>query len=156
MDYVKGKPPVRGPGLNSIYALDRTTGMELWAYHPEGEAMPTPVDIEGFLYVGTGVVYEGSPVSGDFYAFDLKTGKQSWVLHLGSQIRSGAAILNGAAYLPDHSGDVAAIRISDGKLLGEKHLGCSFGPSSPVIVGGTLYVSNVFGWVNAIRLTEIK
>lgn len=291
MAYVKGKPTVRGPGLNSIYTLDRTTGKELWTFHTPGEIMPTPVDVDGFLYVGTGdghvykldvatgklawktdiqsfvsmsspvagdgniflggtypnyfyaldqrsgviawkttipglvatgisdctpayasgivvqeatiesgdpknpvanvllamdaktgkilwqhrmhngpvppamktatpmidagIVYEGSPVSGNYHAFDLKTGKQLWTTHLGSQIRAGAAVVNGVAYVPYHSGDIAAIRTSDGKLLGKKHVGGSFGPSSPVIVGGTLYVSNVFGWVNAIPLHQI-
>lgn len=292
MQYVKGKRTVRGPGLNSIYALDRKTGKEIWAYHTPGEIMPTPVDLDGFLYVGTGdghvykvdattgklvwksdiqsfvsmsspvagdgnvflggtypnyfyavdqstgkiawkatipglvatgisdctpayaegivvqeatiesgdsskpvanvvlamnaktgqivwqkrldngpvppamktatpmidhgVVYEGSPVTGDYYTFDLKTGKQLWSVHLGSQIRAGAAVFKGIAYVPYHSGDIAAIRTSDGKLLGQKHIGGSFGPSSPVIVGGTLYVSNVFGWVNAIPLSQIR
>ena len=291
MQYVKGKRTVRGPGLNSIYALDRTTGREIWAFHTPGEVMPTPVDVDGSLYVGTGdgnvykvdaangkqvwrtdiesfvsmsspvagdgyifvggtypnyfyaldqqtgriawkttvpglvatgisdctpayadnivvqeatvqsgdpsnpvanvllaldaktgkllwqqrmsngpvppamktatpiiaagVVYEGSPVSGNYHAFDLKTGKKLWTVHLGSQIRAGAAVLDGVAYLPYHSGDIAAIRISDGKLLGKKHIGGSIGPSSPVIVGGTLYVSNVYGWVTAIPLRQI-
>ena len=63
---------------------------------------------------------------------------------------------HGGHNVPFHSGDVAAIRISDGKLVGKKPPGGSFGPSSPVIVGGTLYVSNVFGWVSAVRLTDIK
>lgn len=292
MQYVKGKRTIRGPGLNSIYALDRKTGSEIWVYHTPGEVMPTPVDLDGFLYVGTGdghvykldaaagklvwktdiesfvsmsspvagdgniflggtypnyfyainqktgqvswkttfpnlvatgisdctpayssgivvqeatiesgeasnpvanvllamdgktgkilwqrrmnngptppamktatpmiedgVVYEGSPVSGDYHAFDLKTGRELWKVQLGSQIRAGAAVVNGVAYVPYHSGDIAAIRISDGKLLGQKHIGGSFGPSSPVIVGGTLYVSNVFGWVNAIPLSQIQ
>jgi hypothetical protein len=42
------------------------------------------------------------------------------------------------------------------KLLGKKHIDGSFGPSSPVIMGGTLYVSNGFGWVNAIPLSQIQ
>ena len=291
MQYVKGKRTVRGPGLNSIYALDRQTGKEIWSYHTPGEIMPTPVEVDGFLYVGTGdghayklnaetgklvwasdiesfvsmsspvagngyiflggtypnyfyaldqatgkvmwkatipglvatgisdctpayasgivvqeatidsgdsanpvanvllafdgksgnilwqhrmangpvppamktatpmidgdVVYEGSPVSGNYHAFDLKTGRELWTAHLGSQIRSGAAVLNGVAYVPYHSGDIAALRTSDGKILGKKHIGGSFGPSSPVIVGGTLYVSNVYGWVNAIPVSQI-
>ncbi|MFP5248748.1 MAG: PQQ-binding-like beta-propeller repeat protein, partial [Acidobacteriota bacterium] len=259
MQYVKGKRTVRGPGLNSIYALDRTTGREIWAFHTPGEVMPTPVDIDGFLYVGTGdghvykvdaatgkqawktdiesfvsmsspvagdeyifvggtypndffaldrqtgrivwkttipglvatgisdctpafadgivvqeatvesgdptnpvanvllaldaktgmllwqqrmsngpippamktatpmiaagIVYEGSPVSGNYHAFQLKTGKKLWTVHLGSQIRAGAAVFGGIAYIPYRSGDIAAIRISDGKLLGKKHIG---------------------------------
>lgn len=291
MQYVKGKRTVRGPGLNSIYALDRTTGREIWAFHTPGEVMPTPVDADGFLYVGTGdghvykvdaatgkqvwksdiqsfvsmsspaagdgkifvggtypnsfyaldektgriawkttipglvatgisdctpayangivvqeatvnsgdasrpvanvllaldaqtgkilwqqrmnngpvppamktatpmitggVVYEGSPVDGNYHAFDLKTGRKLWTVHLGSQIRAGAAVIGGVAYVPYHSGDIAAIRISDGKLLAKKHIGGSFGPSSPVVVGGTLYVSNVYGWVTALPLQQI-
>ena len=291
MKYLKGKRPTRGPGLNTIYALDRTTGKELWAYHTPGEGMPTPVYKDGFLYEGTGdghiyklaadtgtlvwkadiasfdsmsslvegsgyvfaggtdpnffyavdentgkiawkmtipdmvatgigdctpayqagvvvqevtvssgdaskpvanvllaldaksgkiiwqkrfpngsvppamktatpiivdgVVYEGSPVSGEYYALNLKDGNQLWSLHIGSQIRAGAAVQNGIAYLPYRAGDIAAIQIKDGKRVGVKHIGGAFGPSSPVIVGGTLYVSNVYGWVNAIPLADI-
>ena len=291
MKYIKGKRPTRGPGLNTIYALDRTTGKELWAYHTPGEGMPTPLYKDGFVYEGTGdgniyklaadtgalvwkaditsfdsmsslvegsghifaggtdpnffyavdentgkiawkmsipdmvatgigdctpayqagivvqevtvssgdaskpvanvllaldadtgkiiwqkrfpdgpvppamktatpvivdgVVYEGSPVSGEYYALNLKDGTQLWNLHIGSQIRAGAAVQNGIAYLPYRAGDIAAIQIKDGKRVGVKHIGGAFGPSSPVIVGGTLYVSNVYGWVNAIPLTQI-
>lgn len=292
MKYLHGERPTRGPGLNTIYALDRQTGKEIWAFHPPGEAMPTPLLDAGFLYAGTGdghvyklaadtgalvwksdivsfvsmsslvkgdgylfvggtdpnflyaieetsgqvawkatipemvatgigdctpayadgtvvqevtvnsgnkdhpvanvllaldaksgrilwqkrfpdgsvppamktatpiivdgVIYEGSPVSGDYYGIDLKTGRELWKLHLGSQIRAGAAVLDGIAYLPYRAGDIVAIRIADGSRLGVTHIGGSFGPSSPVIVGGTLYVSNVYGWVNAIPLTDIK
>ncbi|MGC9199840.1 MAG: PQQ-binding-like beta-propeller repeat protein [Acidobacteriaceae bacterium] len=291
MKYLKGQRPTRGPGLNTIFALDRTTGKELWAYHTPGEGMPTPLYKNGFLYEGTGdghiyklaadtgtlvwkadivsfdsmsslvegsgyvfaggtdpnffyaldentgkiawkmtipdmvatgigdctpayqdgivvqevtvssgdpskpvanvllamdatsgkiiwqkrfpngpvppamktatpvivngVVYEGSPVSGEYYALNLKDGNQLWSLHIGSQIRAGAAIQDGIAYLPYRAGDVAAIRITDGKRVAVKHLGGAFGPSSPVIVGGTLYVSNVYGWVTAVPLKDI-
>src|SRR5487761_1234457 len=70
MQYVKGKRTVRGPGLNSIYALDRKTGKEIWTYHTPGEIMPTPVDIDGFLYVGTG--------DGHVYKVDATSGKLVW------------------------------------------------------------------------------
>ncbi len=292
MLYVEGKRVTRGPGLNTIYALDRKTGKELWAYHTPGEVMPTPVDVDGFLSVGTGdghvykldsrtgklvwksdiqsfvsmsspvagvgliflggtypnyfyaldqktgrivwklslphlvatgmgdctpafadgtvvqeatvqsgdpkapvanvilamdartgkivwqhrlgngptppamktvtpmitggVVYEGSPVTGNYYAFDLKSGRELWRVHLGSQIRTGAAVKDGVAYVPYRAGDIAAIRTSDGKILNVKHIGGAFGPSSPVIVGGTLYVSNIYGWVIALPVSEIR
>ncbi|MDA8327654.1 MAG: PQQ-binding-like beta-propeller repeat protein [Betaproteobacteria bacterium] len=291
MLYVKGKRPTRGPGLNTMYALDAKTGKKLWAYHFPGEAMPTAVYDQGFLYIGTGdghvykldavtgklalttdlvsfvsmsspvlagdnlflggtnpnyfyavnkktgsiawkitlpklvatgigdctpayadglviqeatvetgdkekpvanvllamdassgkivwqkqlesgpvppamktatpmiagdKVLEGSPVTGNYYAFDLKTGRELWKVRLGAQIRAGAAVADGVAYVPYKSGDIAAIRVADGTLLGQKHLGGAFGPSSPVIVGGTLYVSNIYGWVIAIPLSDI-
>jgi outer membrane protein assembly factor BamB len=84
-------------------------------------------------------------VTGDYYAFDLKTGGQIWMVHLGAQIRAGGALANCIVYLPYKSGDIAAIRLTDGRLLGNKHIGGAFGPSSAVIVGGTLYVSNIYG-----------
>ena len=291
MLYIKGKRPTRGPGLNSMYALDAKTGKELWVSHFPGEAMPTAVYEQGYLYIGTGdghlykldavsgksvastdlvsfismsspvsagdnvflggtnpnnfyavnkntgkiawkmtipklvatgigdctpaygeglviqeatvetgdkakpvanvllaldagtgkivwqkqfesgpvppamktatpmivdgKILEGSPVTGNYYAFDLKTGRQLWQLRLGAQIRAGAAVSDGVAYVPYKSGDIAAIRVADGKLLANKHIGGSFGPSSPVIVGGTLYVSNIYGWVIALPLSEI-
>lgn len=291
MKYLHGERPTRGPGLNTIYALDRKTGKEIWSYQTPGEGMPTPLYKDGFLYEGTGdghiyklaadtgtlvwkadiasfdsmssivegegyifaggtdpnffyaldeqtgkivwkmsipnmvatgmgdctpayqagtvvqevtissgdpsnpvanvllafdaktgnilwqkrfpngpvppamktatpvivdgVVYEGSPVAGEYYGIALKDGNEFWKLHLGSQVRAGAAIQNGTAYLPYRAGDIAAIQIKDGKRVGMIHIGGAFGPSSPVIVGGTLYVSNVYGWVNAIPLTNI-
>ena len=292
MKYIQHQRPVRGPGLNTIYALDRKTGKELWSFHPLGEAMPTPLVDGKHLYAGTGdghiykldaetgaqvwktdvlsfismsspvlgddrvflggtnpnffyaidkesgqiswkadipnlvatglgdctpaysdgrvvtevtvdsgdkdnpvanvllafdaktggilwqkrfdngptpgamktatpmiaegVVYEGSPVSGDYYAIDLKTGDEKWKLHLGGEIRAGAAVRGGVAFLPYRTGDIAAIRLRDGKLLKKTHIGGAFGPSSPVIVGGTLHVSNVYGWVTAVPLTDLK
>lgn len=292
MVYLNHGRPVRGPGLNTIYALDRRTGREIWAYHTPGEAMPTALYAKGRLFIGTGdghvyalaadsgrliwktdigsfvsmsspvesnglivlggtdpnflyaldeesgrivwqvsvpdivatgmgdctpaaqngivvqevtirsgqpnapvanvilgieaksgrilwqkrlsngpvppamktatpviadgVVYEGSPVSGEFYALDLASGREIWHLALGSQIRAGAAISDGIAYVPYRAGDIAAIRAKDGRLLHVTHIGGAFGPSSPVIVGGTFYVSNVYGWVIALPLSELR
>ncbi|MCL5268183.1 MAG: PQQ-binding-like beta-propeller repeat protein [Bacteroidetes bacterium] len=291
MLYVKGKRPTRGPGLNSLYALDARTGKEIWAYHFAGEAMPTATYETGFLYIGTGdghvykidaqtgkpkwisdivsfvsmsspvlnrkyvflggtdpnyfyaldkktgkvawritipklvatgmgdctpayahsivvqeatvetgdprnpvanvllgldantgkivwqkkfpkgpvppamktatpmiadgKVFEGSPVTGDYFAFGLKSGRELWKVHLGAQIRAGAALADGVLYVPYKSGDIAAIRVSDGTLLSNRHIGGAFGPSSPVIVGGTLYVSNIYGWLLAMPVSEI-
>jgi polyvinyl alcohol dehydrogenase (cytochrome) len=291
MLYVEGKRPSRGPGLNSMYALDPRTGKEIWVYHFPGEAMPTAAYEHGFLYIGTGdghvykldaatgkpawisdivsfvsmsspvlnekyvfvggtnpnffyalaketgkvvwkatlpklvatgmgdctpayadgmvlqeatvetgvpqapaanvllafdaetgkiawqqrfangpmppamktatpmiaegKVFEGSPVAGDYGAFDLMTGHELWKVDLGAQIRAGGALANGIVYVPYRSGDIAAIRVADGSLLGNKHVGGAFGPSSPVIVGGTLYVTNIYGYVLAMPVSEI-
>ncbi len=292
MLYVRGQRPTRGPGLNSLYALDARTGRQIWVYHFPGEAMPTAAYENGFLYIGTGdghvyklnaetgkpawisdivsfvsmsspvlndkfvfvggtapnffyaldkntgriawkmtlprlvatgmgdctpayadglviqqatvetddpqkpvanvllalnsdtgaivwrhqfaagptppamktatpmiaegKVFEGSPVTGEYYALDLKTGAELWNLRLGAQIRAGAALAGGVLYVPYKSGDIAAIRAADGVALGNKHVGGAFGPSSPVVVGGTLYVSNIYGWVVAMPLADFS
>ena len=291
MLYVQGKRPTRGPGLNSLYALDARTGKKLWVYHFAGEAMPTAAYEDGYLYIGTGDghvyklnaatgkpkwisdivsfvsmsspvlggnylfvggthpnffyaldkrtgkvvwrmtlpklvatgmgdctpaysdgivvqqatvqsgdprkpvanvllaldaasgrvvwkkefsqggippamktatpmiadgnVFEGSPVTGNYYALDLKNGRELWKVHLGAQIRAGAVLDKGILYVPYKSGDIAAIEASNGSLLANKHIGGAFGPSSPVVVGGTLYVSNIYGWLMAMPISEI-
>ena len=291
MLYVEGKRPTRGPGLNSMYALDARTGAEIWSYHFPGEAMPTAAYEDGFLYIGTGdghvykldsvsgkpawvsdivsfvsmsspvlndrylfvggtnpnyfyaldkqtgriiwkmtlpnlvatgigdctpayadgivvqeatvksgdprnpvanvllaldantgnilwqhrfgngptpaamktatpmtaegKVFEGSPVTGDYFALDLHSGRQLWQVRLGAEIRAGAALAGGILYVPFKSGDIAAIRVADGSHVGNYHVGGAFGPSSPVIVGGTLYVSNIYGWVVALPVADI-
>ncbi|HET8996823.1 MAG TPA: PQQ-binding-like beta-propeller repeat protein, partial [Acetobacteraceae bacterium] len=70
MKYLHGERPTRGPGLNTIYALDRGTGKEIWAFHPPGEAMPTPLLDGGFLYAGTG--------DGHVYKLSAETGALAW------------------------------------------------------------------------------
>jgi outer membrane protein assembly factor BamB len=70
MNYVKGKPAIRGPGLNSIFALDALTGEERWRYHTPGEIMPTAAYHDGALFVGTG--------DGHMYAVEAGTGKLRW------------------------------------------------------------------------------
>ena len=79
-----------------------------------------------------------------------------WKVHLGAQIRAGAALADGILYLPYKSGDIAAIRAADGTHVSNKHIGGAFGPPSPVIVGGTQYVSNIYGWVLAMPVSEIR
>ncbi len=142
------------PVANVLLALDAKSGNVIWTKRfAKGQIPPamktaTPV-------ISDGVVYEGSPVSGDYSAIDLKSGKELWSIHLGSQIRAGAAIQNGIAYIPYSSGNIAVIRIKDGKLLNKIHIGGTFGPSSPVIIGGTLYTSNIFGWVMAMPVSKL-
>jgi polyvinyl alcohol dehydrogenase (cytochrome) len=144
----------RNPVANVLFALDADTGKILWqrqfADGPTPPAMKTATPM-----IAEGKVFEGSPVSGDYFAFDLQSGREFWKVHLGAQIRAGAALAGGILYLPFKSGDIAAIRMADGAHLGNKHIGGAFGPSSPVVIGGTLYVSNIYGWVVAMPLADI-
>jgi polyvinyl alcohol dehydrogenase (cytochrome) len=142
------------PVANVVLGLNAQTGQVLWK--KQLASGPTPPTMKTATpMIADGRVFEGSPVSGDYYSFDLKTGRTLWRTHLGAEIRAGAAVEKGIAYIPYKAGEIAALRVSDGKLLASKHFGGAFGPSSPVIVGGTLYVSNVYGWVLAIRLRDL-
>ncbi|HUZ45726.1 MAG TPA: PQQ-binding-like beta-propeller repeat protein [Terriglobia bacterium] len=142
------------PVANVLVALDADSGKIVWQHRfakgPVPPAMKTATPM-----IADGTVYEGSPVTGNYYAFDLKSGRELWKVHLGAQIRAGGALANGIVYVPYKSGDIAAISAASGTLIGKKHIGGAFGPSSPVIVGGTLYVTNIFGYVLAMPTSEI-
>ena len=43
----------------------------------------------------------------------------------------------------------------EGDLVANKHLGEAFGPSSLLVPGGALYVSNIYGWLLAMPSSEI-
>lgn len=288
MNYVQGKPAIRGPGLNTIFALDARTGKELWRYHTPGQIMPTAAYQDGALFVGTGdghlyavdavtgklrwktylesfvsmsstlaaegmlfvggtrphflyaleaasgkiawkqtipdvvptgigdgtpsyadgmvlqmftvkagdkdkplenvlvamesktgairwqqrlgtgesfpgmkvavatvagdAVYAASPVSRRYFAFERSTGIVRWTTDLGGRSRSGAAIMDGVAYLPLNKGELLAIKTADGVIAARKIIGGGFGPATPVLVGRTLYTANMFGWVHALPL----
>jgi len=288
MNYVRGKPAIRGPGLNTVFALDALTGQELWRYHTPGEIMPTAAYHDGALFVGTGdghiyaveaatgklrwktflesfvsmsstlaaegllfvggtrphflyaldaatgrivwkqtipkvvatgigdgtpsyaeglvfqmftvetgqseaplenvlvaleaktgairwqeqlgpggsfpgmkvavatvvgdTIYAASPVSQRYVAVDLRSGQLRWATELGGRSRSGAAIRDGIAYLPLNKGEMLAIRTKDGAILSRYKVGGGFGPVTPVLVGQTLYMANMFGWVHAIPI----
>ncbi|MDE3137518.1 MAG: PQQ-like beta-propeller repeat protein, partial [Acidobacteriota bacterium] len=145
----------QAPVANVLLALDANTGKIVWQRRFGSGAVPPAMKTATPMIAG-GIVFEGSPVTGDYYAVDLKTGGLLWSVLLGAQIRAGAALADGVLYVPYKSGDIATIRAADGTLLGNKHIGGAFGPSSPVIVGGTLYVSNIYGWVLAMPVSEIS
>ncbi len=142
------------PVANVLLGLDAANGNVIWKKRlgsgPVPPAMKTATPMIAF-----GKVFEGSPVTGDYYAFNLRNGRELWKTHLGAQIRAGAALADGILYVPYKSGDIATIQASDGKLLNNKHIGGAFGPSSPVIVGGTLYDSNIYGWLMAMPISKI-
>ncbi|MDE3135546.1 MAG: PQQ-binding-like beta-propeller repeat protein, partial [Acidobacteriota bacterium] len=87
MLYVQGKRPTRGPGLNSMYALDARTGKEIWSYHFPGEAMPTAAYEDGFLYIGTG--------DGHVYKLNAANGKPAWASDIVSFVSMSSAVLDG-------------------------------------------------------------
>lgn len=84
---------------NVLLGLDAGSGKILWQQRfsngPTPPAMKTATPM-----VTRGQVYEGSPVSGEFGAFDLKSGHRLWKVALGAQVRAGAALANGMLYVP--------------------------------------------------------
>jgi outer membrane protein assembly factor BamB len=117
-----------------FYALDAATGAVVWSKHLADGFFATAT-------VANGVVYAGL-VNGRLYAWKAATGARKWVVTLPSVIDGPAAAANGVVYI--HSdGVLYALSAATGLPVWSKPVPSGFLPAgdSPVVSGGTLYVS---------------
>lgn len=68
IDFTNAKAHFRGGNFAAIYAYDGLTGKELWRFDVQGSARPTPVLLDGKLYVNTN--------NNQFFVLDAATGAQ--------------------------------------------------------------------------------
>ncbi len=92
-------PKLSGPNTGWMNAVDVSTGKFAWRKH---EALPA---VGGALVTSTGLVFSGM-TTGDFVAFDAKTGDVLWSDATGSPILAppAAYTLGGKAYIAVASG----------------------------------------------------
>jgi outer membrane protein assembly factor BamB len=77
---------VAGSRDRKVYALDRTTGKEVWNFVTEGMVDASPVVVGNRVYVG--VLSSG----GEFYVLDLNTGRQIQLLHLEGAVTGSVGV----------------------------------------------------------------
>ena len=68
-----------------LYAIDLTTGKQIWKFQADDELEAAPLHYDGSLYVGS--------VNGTFYSLDAQTGQQKWVYEVGGKIIGSANIV---------------------------------------------------------------
>ncbi len=131
-----------GFGTNgSMYALNASTGAQLWSYTTGGPVLSSPA-------VANGVVYFGSDDYG-VYALNAATGALLWSFNAGSDVWSSPTVANGVVYIsssgalgyPDFGATNAyiyALNAGTGALLWS--LPGPGGFASPAVVNGVVYV----------------
>jgi len=85
----------------ALYALDATTGMELWHFTTVGEDESSPTLADGVIYLGSG--------NQNLYAIDATSGTALWQLALDGPVAKGPSVSNGVAYIGTRSGSIYAI-----------------------------------------------
>jgi alcohol dehydrogenase (cytochrome c) len=87
-------PTLVGPSTGWMSAIDMDTGKFVWRKH-----LSLP-DVGGALSLGSGVVFNGS-ISGDFTAYDAKSGAVLWHYNLGTAIQGppSSYMLGGKQYI---------------------------------------------------------
>jgi outer membrane protein assembly factor BamB len=128
---------------SAVYALDPSTGKELWNYTTPGE-FTSLIAAGQNVYVGciasetSGQVISRSEV----LALSASNGTRIWDYPINSSV--GSTILaNGTVYAVAGNGDIYALNTSDGRVIWKYATGLSTGSS--LLVNGYLYVGSSAG-----------
>ncbi|MDD2876494.1 MAG: PQQ-binding-like beta-propeller repeat protein [Acidiphilium sp.] len=160
-DAVSAPRTINGKGTldTTVRAWNAATGKVLWTFKM-GRGAKVPAFKGGVPMIHDGVVYVGTPVTSDYVALDLKTGKQLWRWNVPNAGPAGAGrgaptYYKGTLYISTGP-SVFALDPKTGHEIHRVHVGGRFGIVSPAIVGGTVYLGNSWDWINALPLREVN
>lgn len=151
---VDGKPTM----VTLVRGFNAKTGTALWTDNM-GRGAKIPAFKGGVPMIHGNVVYVGSPVTSDYDAINLDTGKVLWTWHVPHPGPAGAA--RGAPTYYQHmlyistGPDLYVLNPKNGKEVGHYHVGGRFGIVNPTIVGGTIYLGNSWDWINAVPVKDV-
>ena len=155
------KPSTRKNGTlsNVIRAFDAKTGKVLWTRNMGG-GNKIPAFKGGVPMIHNKVVYVGNPLTSTYQAYQLKTGRLLWKWHVPTKVAPGAGRSaptydNGLLYITTGN-HIFVVDATTGKELHQHLIGGEFGIESPIIVGGTIYLTNSWDWIMAIPLRTVN
>lgn len=129
-----------------VYLLDAKTGVQKFAFKPQGEVRGTvywsPVTVNGELaFVGFGTL---QPRAANLYAFDPNTGQELWRVPANDLILPAPTYADGVVYFGDSSGRVYAVAVESRSIKpGWPFQAQEAIWASPLVVGGRVYVSSM-------------
>ncbi len=141
------------PAANRVFALDPATGRSVWEAEvgrgpvPKGFATATPS-------VSGGTVFVSSIVDGTTHALDARTGRSLWSAKVAG---AGAGLVAGPKTVYVAAGArLVALDRKDGRMTGAVKVGGHQGPATPVLAGDTLFVTNMYGWIQAVPVASVR
>ncbi len=128
---------LRGSGPNAIYALQQSSGRQIWAHATRGENMPTELYANGRIYAATG--------GGEVYALNASTGGTAWKTHIGSVVSMSSMVAWGQTAVVGGADPYAfyGIDLAGGKVAWTLPVGSAEGgldDITPAIAGGVAFV----------------
>ncbi len=141
-----------------VFAVSADTGQPVWQTKL-GRGSSPPAYKAGITMIHAGVVYLGSPATSTFYALRESDGVVLWKMQIpgagpAGAGRGGAVFYHNVLWLAAGP-KLYAINPATGVVLGTAVGGGRYGIVNPVIVGGTMYLANSWGWTQAIPLARI-
>ncbi len=144
------------------FALNATTGKPVWATNL-GKGIIPPAFKGGMPLIQGNFVYDGAPSLGIVAKLYVNNGSIAWETRLPDlQIppklpggpRGSPTYYHGLLWVAGGS-RIYVLNPSNGDVLSTYYIGGRMGIVNPVIAGGTMYLSNSYGWVVAISLSQI-
>ncbi|MFC3691642.1 PQQ-binding-like beta-propeller repeat protein [Chenggangzhangella methanolivorans] len=114
----------------AVWAFSAKNGKRRWKSAPLGATGGSPA-------VGEGVVAVTD--SNGVYAFDARTGKTRWTFQTATNLNATPAIANGLVFVGLTEGNVAALRLTDGREMWRSKPGVPAFTTSPAIARGSLF-----------------
>jgi outer membrane protein assembly factor BamB len=115
-----------------VYALNATTGSQVWNYTTGGGVTSSPAISEGTVYVGSD--------DGNVYALNATNGARIWNYTTGGG-ESSPAVAGGRVYVGSWDNQTYCLDTSTGTLVWNYTTG-SYVFSSPAVVNGTVYIGS--------------
>jgi outer membrane protein assembly factor BamB len=133
-----------GAGDGVLYALELSSGRELWRFETEGRIRSSPAVADGVVFVGS--------ADGRVYAVDLLSGQERWRYEPDGvslvsadfgfdrkSIISSPAVVDGTVYVGSRDGWMYAIDQASGEFKWRANHNVSWAMSSPAVLDATLY-----------------
>jgi outer membrane protein assembly factor BamB len=162
-----------------FYAFDKRTGDNIWISTPGGRPYDTTYSTPVVTSVGGMRVLIAGGGDGSVSAVKVATGEPVWTYPMSKRgVNPGVVVKDGIAYVThqeenlevNEMGQLAALDISAKGLIGKTpdgkesnkdkikyaHTNFQLGPSSPIIVGSTLYAVTAESSLHAFNLADGK
>jgi outer membrane protein assembly factor BamB len=136
-----------GTGLDItgyIFALDDSTGKEIWTYATGKALMSSPVVYGGRVYIGSD--------DRNVYALNALTGALVWNYTTVEIVDAAPAVANGIVYIRSFDGTFYAFNASTGTKIWNYTIGNAVA-SSPAVADEVVYVSGNDRYLYALNAT---
>ena len=143
---VQGDKAYVGTFGGSVYALNASTGEQIWKFSADDRIWATPTIANGIIYIGS------VSVNGTVYALNATTGAQIWKFSTGESMWSSAAVVGNIVYFGSNDNNVYAVDAHTGRKIWNYTTGGDI-RDSPAVVDGVVYISSQDGYLYAINAT---
>lgn len=131
----------------TFHAVRIANGQAAWTFKTKAEIKSSPVLAGDKVIIGS---YDGN-----LYGLDAKSGTQAWLVHTENYVHGTPAVVDGIAYLAGCDEVFRAVRVSDGKDLGDLPVGAYTG-ASVAVSGGRAFFGTFENEVLAVDLAAKK